>query len=329
MEASGVLVFADTGQEKSRGLSRELLGLARRLATEMGSTVSAAVAAADDDVAKDLIAHGADRVFVLDGLRPDDYDSEAWIPVLERIIQQTKPAAVLFAHTSTGAEIAPRLAYRLGTAVAMSCIAAMVENGRLLLTRPCYGGAVHAVVSFPTAPAIATFRAKCSDPLERDMSRSGEVMHVGFDRSMLRSRVVDHEELSGSGLQLEAARVIVAGGRGLGDQEGFRLLERLADALGGAVGASRVACDLGWYPHSRQIGLTGKIVAPDLYVAIGISGASQHMAGCSRAKTIVAINMDAEAPIFHSARFGVVGDCKEIVPALIDALGNTHKSAGT
>lgn len=319
MEASGVLVFADTGQEKSRGLCHELLGLARRLAPEIGSTVSVAVAAADD-VAQDLIAHGADRVFVLDELRPYDYDSEAWMPVLERIIQQTRPAAVLFAHTSTGAEIAPRLAFRLGTAVAMNCIATMVENGRLLLTRPCYGGAVHAAVSFPTAPAIATFSAKCGDPLEQDVRRSGEVIHVSFDRSMLRARVVGREAVSGDGVQLEAARVIVAGGRGLGDQQGFKLLERLADALGGAVGASRVACDLGWYPHSRQIGLTGKIVTPDLYVAVGISGASQHMAGCSRAKTIVAINLDAEAPIFHSARFGVVGDCKEIVPALIEEL---------
>jgi len=321
MEASGILVFAGTGQEKSRGLGHELLGLARRLAPGMGSMVSAAVSAADDeDVAQDLIAHGADRVFLLDGILPDDYESEAWIPVLEGIIRQTNPAAVLFGHTSTGAEIAPRLAFRLGTGIAMNCIAAVIENGRLLLTRPCYGGAVHAVVSFPTIPAIATFREKCGDPLEQDVSRSGEVIHVSFDRSMLRARVVGREAVSGDGLQLEAARVIVAGGRGLGDQQGFKLLERLADELGGAVGASRVACDLGWYPHSRQIGLTGRIVTPDLYVAVGISGASQHMAGCSRAKTIVAINMDAEAPIFHSARFGVVGDCKEIVPALIEEL---------
>jgi electron transfer flavoprotein alpha subunit len=254
MEASGVLVFAGTGREKSRGLSHELLGLARRLAPEMGSVVSAAVAAADDDVVQDLIAHGADRVFVLDGIRPDDYESEAWIPVLERIVQQTNPAAVLLAHTSTGAEIAPRLAFRLGAAVATNCIAAVNESGRLLFTRPCYGGAVHAVVSFPTAPAIATFRAKCSDPPERDVSRPGEVIHVGLDRSMLRTRVVGRKELSGGGLQLEAARVIVAGGRGLGDQQGFRLLERLADALGGAVGATAAlpATSAGIRTHGRS-----------------------------------------------------------------------------
>jgi electron transfer flavoprotein alpha subunit len=199
-------------------------------------------------------------------------------------------------------------------------------DGGFRATRPCYGGNAQATYSFATSPAIATVRAKSQEPLADPHSGAGETVELAAAGES-RGTIAGREQAVSEGLQLQDASMVVSGGRGLGGPEGFEVMEALASALGddkAAVGASRAACDLGWYPVSQQVGLTGKVVTPDLYIAVAISGASQHMAGCSGSKTIVAINRDEEANIFKSARFGVVADYKAVLPPLIEAI----KAAG-
>jgi electron transfer flavoprotein alpha subunit len=321
--ASGVLVIAELLDGKPTGLTAELLGMARRLVETLGGPVSAVVLGdGNNDSAAACIAQGADRVYLATHALLAVYQGDAWLPAVENIARQTSPAVILLGHTPNGADLAPRLAFRLQTAAAMDCVDAVADDGKLFFTRPCYGGNARAVVSCNTRPVVATIRAKSQAPLAPDMSRTGEIIPAPFklSSSMVRTRIVGQERMSAEGVRLEDAEIVVAGGRGLNGPEGFRLLEELAAVLGAAVGASRAACDVGWYPHSRQIGLTGKIVTPNLYIAVGISGASQHMAGCAGAKTLVAINPDPQAPIFQFARFGVTGDYAHIVPALVEAL---------
>jgi len=242
--------------------------------------------------------------------------------VLVETLRDLAPAAVLAGHGAVGADLAPRLAFRLESAAVTDCIAVTNEGGRLTFTRPCYGGKAHEVVSVNTGPAVVTLRAKSHAPAIPDEGRQGEVIVLSpdIDPASIRVRIVEKRLETDDGQRLDTARVVVAGGRGLDGTEGFQIAGDLAQALGGALGASRVACDLGWCPPSRQIGLSGRTVAPELYLALGISGAAQHMSGCAAAKTIVAVNTDAQAPIFKYCRFGVIGDCRELAAALIDAL---------
>ncbi|MFB3053618.1 MAG: electron transfer flavoprotein subunit alpha/FixB family protein, partial [Dehalococcoidia bacterium] len=194
------------------------------------------------------------------------------------------------------------------------------DGEKLQASRSCYGGSARARYTINGMPQIATLRAKVFDPPERDDSRQAEVAKQSADVSadVIRTRIVSRRKEEVEGVRLEDAPVVVSGGRGLGGPEGFQPLEELAGILGGAVGATRAVCDMGWYPVAAQVGLTGKVVTPDLYIAVGISGASQHMAGISQVKNIVAINKDAEANIFQAARFGVVGDWKEVIPAFTE-----------
>ncbi len=313
-----VLVIAETMRGRVTVPTCELLGLARSLAGQAGGAVAAALLGSGG-VAEELIARGADTVYVAEHDSLGEYHADAWIPVLTRICRQAASDAVLICHNATGSDLAPRLAFRLGTAVATGCVEVAVNAGRFVLTRPCYGGNAREVVSFKTMPAIATVRPGCYDVLASDASRKGKMERVRaeFDVSAIRTRNVGHTRDAGEGRRLEDAKIIVAGGRGLNGADGFRVLADLAHVLGGAVGASRVPCDLGWCPRSWQIGLTGRTVTPELYIAVGISGAGHHMAGCCNAKAIVAVNTDPEAAIFRDARYGVVGDYQRFIPALI------------
>ncbi|MGE0683738.1 MAG: electron transfer flavoprotein subunit alpha/FixB family protein [Candidatus Binatia bacterium] len=320
---SGVLVIAELVDGKVTGLTAELLGLARRLADTLGGPVSAAVLGdGSTDAAATCVPQGADRVYMANHALLAEYQGDAWLPAVENIARAACPAVIVLGHTPNGADLAPRLAFRLKTAAVMDCVEAVADDDKLLLTRPCFGGNARAVVSCNTRPVVATIRAKSQDPLAPDTSRTGEIVSVSLElaSSIVCTRIVGRERMSGEGVRLEDADVVVAGGRGLNGPEGFRVIEELAKVLGAAVGASRAACDLGWYPHARQIGLTGKVVTPSLYIAVGISGASQHMAGCAGAKTLVAINPDANAAIFQFARFGVTGDYAQIVPAIIEEI---------
>ena len=325
---SDLFVVAEIVDGRPVDLCYEMLGLARALADASGGAVHVGILGSGlDGVGEGLIARGADSVRVVDAPIFAEYQADAWLPDLVAMIGQIRPDAVMVGHTPFGADLAPRLAFRLGTTVATGCNHVSVEAGRLLLTRPCYGGKAEEVVSMLTSPALFTVKPKCFQPCPDQSGRSGEVVRMDsvLDPAAVRTKVREVRREASEGARLESARTVVAGGGGMQGAQGFELAGRLADALGGAVGASRVACDLGWCPPSRQVGLSGKTVAPELYIAIGISGAGQHMAGCANAKTIVAINTDLNAPIFRFARYGVVGDCHQVMPALIEKIEALRK----
>ena len=315
---NGVLVFGEAAEDGAlASVAGELIAAANSLG---GPVTCALLGAGVEGLAGDCAALGADKVIVVDDPVLKDYLGDAYVPVAERICKETDPAIVLLGQTMMGRDMAPRLAARLGTAVAMDCVELSLNGGRLQATRPCYGGSARARYSINGTPQMATLRAKVYDPLERDPSRQAEVVKqpAGVSADSLRVRITGRRKEAVEGVRLEDAAVVVSGGRGLGGPEGFQSLEELAKLLGGAVGATRAVCDLGWYPVAAQVGLTGKVVTPDLYIAVAISGASQHMAGISQVKNIVAINKDPEASIFKSSRFGVVGDWKEVVAAFTE-----------
>ncbi len=315
---SGVLVIAEAEDGAPTDLSREMLGLARRLADELNDGLGGGVDAVLlgeglGDSAGELIAFGADRVHMGDGAAYAVYLAEAWMAKLMEIAAASPPVVILTGHTTMGADLAPRLSFWLGTTVATACV--------LQATRPCYGGAAREVLSFKTEPAVLTVKSKSQAVPDRDDGRSGAVVVVSTDVGETCARIVERKVQATAGVRLETANVVVAGGRGINGHEGFKKAQELADVLGAAVGASRVACDLEWCPPSYQIGLSGR--------TLGISGAGQHMAGCGNAKTIVAVNTDREAQIFQSSRFGVVGDCQEILPPLIDELRKLKSGSKT
>ena len=315
---SGILILAEHKNGELLGISTELLGVARRLADTLAQKISAvALGTGAGQAAKATIAFGADTGLSVETSALDQYTNDAWTGAMAAVAKEVNPAIILIGQTMTGRDLAPRLAIRLGTAVAMDCIELAGRDGKLVMTRPCFGGSAHAQYTSNTMPQMATVRAKSQEPLPRDDSRSGDVKSLNVDATS-QAKVLGREEVKAEGLRLEDAPVVISGGRGLGGPEGFEPLQELAKVLGGAVGASRAVVDLGWVPVSMQVGLTGKVVTPDLYIAVGISGASQHMAGISSVKNIVAVNKDKEAGIFNASRFGVVTDWKAFVTAFTE-----------
>ena len=322
-EYRGVMVHAEVAEGKLAAIARELLGCGRKMADELGEELSAVIVGSGvSNLAQEAFASGADKVYIVDDALLQEYQTDAHVTVMEKVVRQAMPGILLIGQTSVGRDLAPRLAFRLETVATMDCIELAIDpdSKRLLRTKPVYGGNAHAVFTSELDPQIATVRVKAMTPLEPDTARKGEVVNIeaGLDPSTIRTGVLEKMKEEVEGISLEAAEVVVGGGRGIGSAEGFKQLEELAGLLRGAVGASRPPCDSGWVPDVRQIGLTGKIVAPDLYIAVAISGSSQHMAGCSGCKNVVAINKDPEANIFREARFGIVGDWKKILPALTE-----------
>jgi electron transfer flavoprotein alpha subunit len=316
----GVMILGEVTEGNLSSISTELLGCGRKLADELGQELSALlIGSAVSGCAQEAIAYGADRVYVVEDPLLEDYQADSYVAAAEKAAKESNPAILLLGQTEIGSDIAARLAFRLETAAVLDCVALEVDpdSKRLLQTKPVYGGNAQAIYVTDTDPQIATVRAKSMTPLAKDDSRQGEVVNIdaGLDASAIRTKVLEKVKEEIEGVKLEDAAVIVTGGRGIGGEEGFKQLEELARMMKGAVGASRPACDNGWMPEKAQVGLTGKIVTPDLYIAVGVSGASQHMAGCSGSKTIVAINKDGEANIFRMAHYGVVGDWKKILPA--------------
>jgi len=321
-EYKGVLIYAEIGEGKLKAISTELLGCGRKLAGDLGQELCAVLVGSDiSSLAQEAIAFGADKVYVVDDPLLKDYQTDSYVSVMEKVVKRVTPQILILGQTSIGRDLAPRLAFRLGTAAATDCIELAIDPDSKLMrqTKPVYGGNAQAIFACQSYPQIATVRAKAMSPLGRDDSRQGEVITIeaGLDPSAIRTKVLEKVVEEVEGIKLEEAEVIVSGGRGIGGADGFKQLEELAKILKGAVGATRPACDNGWVPDSLQVGLTGKIVAPNLYIAVGISGASQHISGCSGAKNIVAINKDPEANIFRQAHFGVVGDWKKVLPAFI------------
>ena len=308
----------------------ELLGEGRRLAEKLGVELSAVLLGDGvEPMARDLVACGADKVYLAQDPVLANYRTGPYTDVLAGLINQHKPEIVLISATPQGRDLAPRVAARLSAGLTADCTGLDIdESDRLLVqTRPAFGGNLMAtIVSRYARPQMATVRPGVMKALEPDLSRTGEVVTVPVhldERSML-TKIVEIVQLDTDGrVNLQDAEIIVSGGRGLGRPEHFALIRELAEALGGAVGASRAAVDAGWIPAYHQVGQTGRTVQPKLYIACGISGAVQHLAGMSSADCIIAINKDPAAPIFNIATYSIVGDLFEIVPALTRKLRET------
>jgi electron transfer flavoprotein alpha subunit len=321
--AEGVLVLGELQDGELTGATLEMIGAARRIADAQGSLVNLAVfGSGAEAAAQSGIAAGADLVYTEDNELLNDYLPERWLQAAQTAVDFADPAVILMGTSSAARDLTPRLAFRLNTAVAMDVLEFEVQGNDILWTRPCYGGAARAVVKIQTSPQIAVIRAKTQEAPEPDSSRTGDTIPLGVELSADGGpeAIVGRETVEKEGIQLDEADVVVSGGRGLGGPEGFKVVEELAGVLGAAVGASRAACDLGWYPASQQVGLTGKTVSPDLYIAVAISGASQHMSGMAGSKTVVAINKDPDSNMVKSARYAVIGDYKQVVPALVNEI---------
>jgi electron transfer flavoprotein alpha subunit len=272
-------------------------------------------------LAQEAIAFGADNVYTAEDTQLDAYNSDAYTQVAANLCKKVLPSIMLFGHTDIGCDLSPRLNGRLGGGLAMECMTLSIDGATkaLVAVRPVFGGNAHAaMVSKSARPQMATVRAKVFPPAERVDGRQGKVTPVEdkLDASALKIKVVEKIKEQVEGVKLEDAEVVVSGGRGMGSAADFAKLRELADVLSGAVGATRVACDEGWAPATLQVGQSGKVVSPKVYFAIGLSGAMAHIAGCLGARQIVAINKDKEANIFNVAHFGIVGDWKEVLPAL-------------
>jgi electron transfer flavoprotein alpha subunit len=322
-EYKGVLICGELQEGKLGSITLELLGIGRKLADELGEELSVVLIGSEvGDIAREAIPFGADKVYVADHLLLKDYQTDSYVFVMEKLCKEINPSILLLGQTSMGRDLAPRLAFRLKTGLAMDCIDLSIdpETKLMLQTRPVYGGNALAVyVCEEFRPQMATVRPKVMSPLERDESRKGEVIPFdpAIDPSILRVKVLEKVKEEVVGVKLEDADVVICGGRGMGSGEAFAQLEDLAKMLGGAVGATRPPCDSGWVPSHLQVGLTGKIVTPTLYIGVALSGSSQHLAGMSGSKNIVAINKDPEANIFKVAHFGVIGDYKKVLPSFI------------
>lgn len=321
----GVAVYCETKEDKILPIAAEGLGIGRKLADTLGQKLSAVIVGGNiSGLAQQIISCGADKVYIVDDLQLKDYQADVYISVLEKVIKQVKPQIIIMGQTDYGRELAPRLAFRLGTAATMDCVdlAIDAESKRLLQTKPVYGGNAQAVFITETDPQVVTIRTKAMEALTPDTSRKGESVTIpaDLDASVIKTKTLERVVEEVAGIKIEDAQVVVAGGRGIGSADGFKQLDELAKLLKGAVGASRPPCDNGWIPDMAQVGLTGKIIAPEIYIAVAISGSSQHMSGCSGSKTIIAINKDREANIFRQARFGVVGDWKKVLPAFTQKL---------
>ena len=309
---SEIIIFAEIDGDGLHSTAGELISAGKKIAADSGNVVSATLIGGNQDLASQAISLGADKVYLANDLA-----------ALHKICISAEPTVVLTSKTPIGRAVGPRLAYRLGSGIAQDCIDISVDgdSGRVTATRPVYGGNAMAKFTFADKdPQVVIMRLKAFEAAEPDSSRSGEVIEfeISLDESDIKSKLVETVKEESEGVRLEDAAVKIGMGRGLGGPEPVSQLEDLAKVFNGAVGASRAVCDAGWLDHSYQIGLTGKTVTPDVYITVGISGASQHMAGCSSSKNIVAINKDGDANIFKEASFGVVGDWEKVLPAFTE-----------
>ena len=320
--AQGVWTIAEQRDGEIRKITYEVASEGRRLADALGQNLTVVLLGADiKDKAAELGHYGADKVLVADDPRLGTYTTDAYVGIVSQLVKAGDPAILLIGASTQGKDLSARLSASLGVGMAQDCTVLSVEDGNLVATRPIYAGKAYARVTFEDSwPQMATTRPNVMSITEPDTSRSAEVVDASFslDDSSLKTKVVDAVKDESGKVDLTEADKIVSGGRGMKGPENYKILEDLADLIGATVGASRSAVDAGWRPHSDQVGQTGKVVSPNLYVACGISGAIQHLAGMSTSKVIVAINKDEEAPIFQKADYGVVADLFDVVPALTE-----------
>jgi electron transfer flavoprotein alpha subunit len=330
----GVWVVVDHTDDDVEDITRELLGQARGLADRLGLSVVAALLG--DDVrglAPTIGQYGADMVYLAESPLLGAYNPDAYTPLLADLIRRQQPSIVLWGATDQGRDLAPRVAARLGTGLASNCTRVNLgEDGLLVMTRPVYGDRASCDVLCPQArPQMATLQPGAVPAKQPDTSHRAEVIPVDVSLSSqgLRLRLEEVIKIPSSALSVTEAEVIVAGGRGVGSEEGFHLVEQMAHLMGAAVAASRPVVDAGWSPYERQVGLSGKTVAPRLYVTCGISGANHHVVGMKDSRAVVAIDRDPHAPIFQIADVKIVGDLQQVLPSLLERLRRLRQERGT
>ncbi|GAB7389345.1 electron transfer flavoprotein subunit alpha [Bacillaceae bacterium] len=316
-----VLVLAEVRDGNLRNVTFEALAAAKMIAGD--GKVIAALFGSKVSTLTDLLAHyGADEIYLVTDDRFDLYTTDAFTQAFTHVIREVNPDAILLGHTAIGKDLAPRVAARLGLGLISDCIGLEMQGDEVIFVRPIYAGKAFQKKKVTHGTIFATIRPNNIPSLQPDNSRIAKTVTLNVELKDIRTIIKDIVRKTSGSIDLTEAKIIVSGGRGVKSAEGFKVLYELAEVLGAAVGASRGACDAGYCDYSLQIGQTGKVVTPDLYIACGISGAIQHLAGMSNSKVIVAINKDPEAPIFQVADYGIVGDLFEVVPMLIDEFKN-------
>ena len=320
--AQGVWTIAEQRDGEIRKVTYEVISEGRRIADALGQDLTVVLLGSNiKDKAAEFGHYGADKILVADDARLENYTTNAYVSVISQLVKANDPAVLLIGSSVDGKDLSASLAGSLDIGMAQDCTAFSVEDGNLVAIRPIYAGKAYAKVTFENSwPQMATARPNVMPLNEPDTSKSAEVADAEFslDDGDLNTKIVDVIKDEGGKIDLTEADKIVAGGRGMKGPEGFKVLEDLADVIGASIGASRSAVDEGWRVHADQVGQTGKVVSPNLYIACGISGAIQHMAGMSTSKVVVAVNKDADAPIFQKSDYGIVGDLFEVVPALTE-----------
>jgi len=315
--ARKVLILGETREGSLRNVSFEAIGAAK-LAADGGEIVGVLIGEGIQSLGAELIQFGADRVVTVEDEKLSQYTSDGYAQAILAVIESEKPEGIIFGHTALGKDLAPRIASKLSSGLISDVTSIEETGGNLVFTRPIYSGKAFEKKIVTDGIIFATIRPNNIDPLAKDDTRTGDTSSISVDIKDLRAIIKEVVRKATEGVDLSEAKVVISGGRGVKSEAGFEPLKELADVLGGAVGASRGACDADYCDYSLQIGQTGKVVTPDLYIACGISGAIQHLAGMSNSKVIVAINKDPEANIFKVADYGIVGDLFEIVPLLTE-----------
>ncbi|HFL2602031.1 TPA: electron transfer flavoprotein subunit alpha/FixB family protein [Clostridioides difficile] len=323
---NGVWVIGEQREGKINPVTIELIGEGRKLADQLGKELAVVIAGYEvEKEVKELLHYSVDKVYYINDPLLKDFTTDGYAISIANLIERKKPEVVLVGATSIGRDIAPRIAGKVGTGLTADCTKLEIDStdNKLLQTRPAFGGNLMATIVCPkNRPQMSTVRPGVMAKAVRNESEIGilEVVTPELTEKMIRTRLVEILPQEKKSVNLTDARIIVSGGRGLKRAEGFELIKELADKLGAEIGASRAAVDSGWIEHSHQVGQTGTTVRPELYIACGISGAIQHLAGMSDSKYIVAINKDAKAPIFSICDYGIVGDLYEIIPEMIESL---------
>ncbi|WP_028783392.1 electron transfer flavoprotein subunit alpha/FixB family protein [Thalassobacillus devorans] len=315
-----MLVIGEAREGALRNVTFEAIAAAKQISPD-GEVVGVLCGEGDlTEQGNEMVYHGADRVITVSDEKLKTYTSEGYGQAIKAVVDDESPEGIVMGHTAVGKDLTPKLASKLETGLISDATEVSNEGGNVIFTRPIYSGKAFEKKIITDGIIFVTIRPNNIPALERDDTRSGEITSRSVEIADLRTIIKDIVRKGSEGVDLSESKVIVAGGRGVKSAEGFEPLEKLAEVLGGAVGASRGACDAGYCDYSLQIGQTGKVVTPDLYIAAGISGAIQHLAGMSNSKVIVAINKDPEANIFNVADYGIVGDLFEVVPKLIEEI---------
>jgi len=315
--AKGVWIVAEQRDGALRKISFELASTARKLADELGDEVGAVLLGSGvEGLAGELGKYGVDKVFVADDAALEPYTTDAHAAAVAKVVKENDPAILLFGATMQGKDLSARVAGKLATGLATDCTEVKIADGKMVAIRPMYAGKCFGEVVTSTFPQMASLRPNVFPAVENAKAGAVAKFDASLDAAQQKTKVVEVQKDTSGKVDLTEANIIVSGGRGMQGPEGYVVLEELAVILGGTVGASRAAVDSGWRPQTDQVGQTGKVVSPNLYVACGISGAIQHRAGMSSSKYIVAVNKDAEAPIFAKADYGIIDDLFKVIPEL-------------